>query len=100
MSDMHSGAIDCYHTSYIARGRKEANLRKNYDFATDAYATTFVDIDVNCEACHGPGSTHVEWGERVGKEYEAAPDEDTGLGFQPRGNLLSDFRPTDSTTTG
>ncbi|MDP6777580.1 MAG: DUF1961 family protein [Candidatus Latescibacteria bacterium] len=32
MSDMHSGAIDCYHTSYIARGRKEANLRKNYGF--------------------------------------------------------------------
>jgi len=32
MSDMHSGAIDCYHTSYIARGRKTANLRKNYGF--------------------------------------------------------------------
>lgn len=32
MSDMHSGAINCYHTSYIARGRKEANLRKNYGF--------------------------------------------------------------------
>ena len=32
MSDMHSGAIDCYHTSYIARGRKVANLRKNYGF--------------------------------------------------------------------
>jgi hypothetical protein len=32
MSDMHSGAINCYHTSYIARGRKIANLRKNYGF--------------------------------------------------------------------
>jgi hypothetical protein len=32
MGDMHSGAINCYHTSYIARGRKEANLRKNYGF--------------------------------------------------------------------
>jgi len=32
MADMHSGAINCYHTSYIARGRKEANLRKNYGF--------------------------------------------------------------------
>ena len=30
MSDMHSGAINCYHTSYIARSRKTANLRKNY----------------------------------------------------------------------
>ncbi|MFC1454376.1 DUF1961 family protein [Verrucomicrobiota bacterium] len=32
MSDMHSGAINCYHTSFIARGRKTANLRKNYGF--------------------------------------------------------------------
>jgi Domain of unknown function (DUF1961) len=32
MSDMHAGAINCYHTSYIARSRKEANLRKNYGF--------------------------------------------------------------------
>ncbi|MDZ4199082.1 MAG: DUF1961 family protein [Kiritimatiellia bacterium] len=32
MSDFTMGAIHCYHTSYIARGRKEANLRKNYGF--------------------------------------------------------------------
>lgn len=32
MSDLHSGAINCYHTSYIARGRKTANLRKNHGF--------------------------------------------------------------------
>lgn len=32
MSDFHTGAMNCYHTSYIARGRKRANLRKNYGF--------------------------------------------------------------------
>jgi hypothetical protein len=32
MSDFHSGDINCYHTSYIARSRKIANLRKNYGF--------------------------------------------------------------------
>ncbi len=32
MSDFHSGPINCYHTSYIARGRKTANLRKNHGF--------------------------------------------------------------------
>jgi len=32
MADMHSGAINCYHTSYIARERKTANLRKNHGF--------------------------------------------------------------------
>ncbi|MEX2169857.1 MAG: cytochrome c3 family protein [Pirellulales bacterium] len=36
------------------------NLQKNYDLETDTYRTTFSEIDVSCEECHGPGSLHVE----------------------------------------
>lgn len=36
------------------------NLQKNYDPAAREYHTTYTDIDVSCEACHGPGSLHVE----------------------------------------
>ena len=36
-------------------------LEKNYDPGADAYATTFSELDVSCEACHGPASAHVEW---------------------------------------
>ena len=36
------------------------NLQKNFDVATKTYHTTFTDIDVSCEACHGPGSLHVQ----------------------------------------
>lgn len=39
------------------------NLKKNYDPETDTYATSWSEIDVSCEACHGPGSHHVAWAE-------------------------------------
>lgn len=37
------------------------NLQKNYDPATGTFNTTWSEIDVSCEACHGPSSQHIEW---------------------------------------
>ena len=37
------------------------DLRKGYDPETDGYATTWKEIDVGCQACHGAGSAHVAW---------------------------------------
>ncbi len=37
------------------------NLQKNYDAELGSYTTTWSDLDVSCEACHGPASAHVDW---------------------------------------
>jgi len=45
--------------NYMCAECHSTNLQKGYDLATDSYQTTWSEIDVSCEACHGPGSDHV-----------------------------------------
>lgn len=50
--------------NYMCADCHSTNVRKNYDLANDRYQTTWSEIDVSCESCHGPGSNHVAWAER------------------------------------
>jgi predicted CXXCH cytochrome family protein len=47
--------------NYQCAACHSTNLQKNYDLADNSYKTTWTDVDVSCEACHGPGSRHVAW---------------------------------------
>ena len=53
------------------------HLKKGYDAATDSYQTTFSEINVACEACHGPGSHHADWAKTARAPYPS--DSDKGL---------------------
>ena len=40
------------------------NVTKGYNPETGDYRTTWSEINVGCEACHGPGSKHLEWADK------------------------------------
>ena len=37
------------------------NLKKNYNSETDEFHTTYSEINVACESCHGPAKDHLNW---------------------------------------
>jgi tetratricopeptide (TPR) repeat protein len=47
----NTACADCHST----------NLDKNYNSQTETFNTTFSEINVSCEACHGPASNHVSF---------------------------------------
>jgi Flp pilus assembly protein TadD len=67
------------------------NLRKNFDASTDTYKTTWSELNVSCEACHGAGSNHVAWAKKQGpwqaldstKGLALALDERKGVSWMP-----------------
>lgn len=50
------------------------HVQKNYDAAADRFHTSYTEISVGCEACHGPGSLHMAWARREAgwREYASS----------------------------
>lgn len=62
-------------------------LRKGYDPERNVYDTHYAEINVACEACHGPGARHVDWARTKGSQ-PAKSDEDRAPGVSDEGNEL------------
>ncbi|MBS1807339.1 MAG: tetratricopeptide repeat protein [Acidobacteria bacterium] len=74
--------------NYMCAECHSTNLQKNYDLVKDSYATTWSELNVSCEACHGPGSAHVTWAEAWKAGNKSAEDQTKGLlvNFRGAGN--------------
>jgi tetratricopeptide (TPR) repeat protein len=62
-------------------------VQKNYDSATDRFHTSYAEINVACEACHGPGSLHVAWAQREKGWREKDADKGLTIGFDERAGV-------------
>jgi predicted CXXCH cytochrome family protein len=47
--------------NYMCAECHSTDVHKNYDPAKNDFHTTFSEISVGCEACHGPASGHLNW---------------------------------------
>jgi predicted CXXCH cytochrome family protein len=49
--------------NYMCAECHSTDVKKNYNLKDDQFQTTFSEISVGCEACHGPARKHIAWAE-------------------------------------
>jgi predicted CXXCH cytochrome family protein len=59
-------------------------VRKNYDATHDRFATTWAEISVGCEACHGAGSRHLAWAQAQKSWWRLGKADDPTKGLAVR----------------
>tara|TARA_R110002096_G_scaffold16106_20_gene55089 strand:+ start:8937 stop:11312 length:2376 start_codon:yes stop_codon:yes gene_type:complete len=50
-----------FNWNYMCADCHSTNLAKNFDVETNSYDTSWSEMNVSCEACHGPASEHLKW---------------------------------------
>ena len=75
-------------------------VRKNYDAVNDRFNTTWAEISVGCETCHGRGSHHVSWGRDQQSWWPFGKHEDKSKGLAVRFDERSDITWRQDSKTG
>ena len=57
--------------NYMCADCHSTNVQRNYDAVADQFKTTWSEINVACEACHGPGSRHLDWANASAAQKQA-----------------------------
>ena len=60
--------------NYMCADCHSTNVDKNFDVQTNTYDTTFSEINVACESCHGAASEHLTWAEQPKKQSKDKSD--------------------------
>ena len=90
--------------NYMCAECHSTNLKKNFDLAANRFDTTWSEIDVACEACHGPASNHLAWTKDGGARdvpnmgLEIVFDERRGAYWQFEGDSTIAMRNTPRTS--
>lgn len=69
------------------------NLKKNYNIENLSFSTDWSEIDVSCDACHGPSANHLKWAElhEKGEPTERYPNMGYAFSF-PDDSAYWEFR--------
>ena len=81
--ELHWTGIN-HNWNYMCADCHSTNLQKNYDITQKEYNTTWSVIDVSCEACHGPASSHIEWAENKNTDIN---NKGFSVAFNERNNV-------------
>ncbi len=70
--------------NYMCADCHSTNVDKNFDVSTNTYNTTFSEINVACESCHGAASDHLTWAQQqdgLSKNDKSIKPNDGDIGF-------------------
>ena len=74
--------------NYMCADCHSTNLVKNYNADSDSYNTTWSELNVSCEACHGPGKAHWQWAKKNPAQQKTIPNKGLKVIFRDRKNRV------------